>query len=89
MDERLPTVGGVVVYHDPHGNPSDALVTAVWSATCINLIIVSRDDKKTDEYGRQIERYTSMSHKNTMKVHGFYWRFPDEEPNPYVPPLGT
>lgn len=84
--ERTVHVGDVVVYHDPSGKSSNALVTAVWGPTCINVIIVSSDETKQDNYGRQIERQTSMSHASVNMVHGFYWRFPDEEPNAYVPP---
>ena len=91
MEElRQPTVGCHVIYHDPKGVPSEALVTAVWSnlpTGCLNLVHVSTDESKSDCYGRQIERVTSLCHKETMKVHGFYWRFPEEEPNHYVPPI--
>lgn len=86
-EERMPQVGDVVVYHDPTGIPSNALVTAVWGAKCINLVITSQDENKTDPYGRQIERQTSMSHASVNRVHGFYWRWPEEEPNAYVPPV--
>lgn len=79
-------VGDVVVYHNPVGRPSNALVQAVWGPTCINIILVSLDESKTDSYGRQIEHQTSCSHKDTMKVHGNYWRLPSEEPNPIVEP---
>jgi hypothetical protein len=82
-------VGGVVVYHDPTGVPHQALVTAVWGPTCINVVFTSADGNKTDTYGRQIERQTSLSHKSVMNVHGFYWRYPDEEPNLYVPPVAV
>lgn len=86
-DTRTAVVGQLVKWHDSKGNEHDALVTAVWGATCINLVVVSKDESKTDQYGRQIERNTSSSHGSVNKVHGFYWRFADEEPNPYVPPV--
>jgi hypothetical protein len=76
-----------VVFHDPVGTPHPALVTAVWSATCINVVFVSSDEAKTDPYGRQIERATSLSHKSVNSAHGMYWRFEDEEPNPVATPL--
>lgn len=75
------------------GNPMNAIVTAVWgyagmtNLPLINLVAVSLDDKKTDGYGRQIERYTSVMHKAQSSVHGYYWRFEDETPNQYVAPL--
>lgn len=86
-EPRVPKVGDVVVWHDPTGKPHNALVQAVWTPTCINVVVVSSDESKTDQYGRQIEHQTSSTHKSSQLVHGFYWRFPDEEPNPYVPPL--
>jgi hypothetical protein len=87
VEQRVPEVGEVVVWHDPVGVPHKALVTAVWTPSCINLIVISKDETKQDVYGRQFERYTSQSYGKTMLVHGFYWRFEDEEPNPYVAPL--
>lgn len=86
-EQKQPRVGEIVVYHDPVGKPSNALVTAVWTPTCINIVIVSEDDSKTDTYGRQIERKTSLQHASVMNVHGNYFRFPDEKPNEYVAPL--
>ena len=87
MENRVVRVGQAVVYHDPVGKPFDAVVTAVWGPTCINVVFVSGDENKQDNYGRQIERQTSLSHKSVMQVHGFYWRFQDEEPNEYKAPL--
>lgn len=79
-------LGKLVIWHDSTGKPHEALVTAVWSDTCINVVFVSSDENRRDEYGRQIERATSCTHASLQKVHGFYWRMPDEEPNPYVAP---
>lgn len=80
--ERDVSVGDQIVYHNPVGVPHRALVTAVWTKSFVNVVIVSSDEGKTDVYGRQIERVTSLSHKSAMPVHGNYWRFDDEEPNP-------
>ena len=81
-------VGDVVVYHDPVGGPHNALVTAVWSKSCLNVVIVSADEAKTDPYGRQVERYTSLCHQGMNGlVYGNNWMFPDEIPNPVVAPL--
>jgi hypothetical protein len=87
MTDRTPKVGQTVVWHNAVGLAHQALVTAVWSPTCINLVVVSSDEKKQADCGRQIERYTSSLHGKTMNVHGFYWRFEDEEPNAYIPPV--
>jgi hypothetical protein len=86
---RRTLVGGHVVYHDPRGEPHDALLTTVWSDDefpLVNLVLVSSDDTRQDAYGRQIERQTSCNHASKMNVHGNYWRFPDETPNAYTPP---
>lgn len=86
-NEREVNVGDVVIAHDPVGKASNALVTAVWGKNCINVVFTSLDPAKTDPYGRQTERYTSFMHGSVNTVHGMYWRFPDEQPNPIVPPL--
>jgi hypothetical protein len=82
-----PRVGQFVKWHDPTGVEHDALVTAVWNPLLVNLVVVSKDTAKIDQYGRQIERQTSSSHKSCYQAHGFYWRFSHEEPNQYTPPL--
>lgn len=84
---KLGHVGQAVKWHNPNGVEHDALLTAVWSENLVNLVVVSQDTTKTDVYGRQTERYTSCSHASVSKVHGNYWRFAEEEPNPYVPPV--
>lgn len=82
-------VGDVVVYVDPVARQFNALVTAVWGPTCINVVLVSKDEAKTDTYGRQIERNTSCpyGHQPGMSwPHGNYWMFPGEEPRPIQQP---
>lgn len=95
---KHPCVGDVVVFHGPCGEAHNALVTAYWGEPtlpdgsvnptlgCLNLVFVSDDESRHDDYGRQIERNTSISYKSTEAVHGFYWRWPEDEPNPYRPP---
>ena len=80
------SVGDYVIWHEADGTACKAIVTAVWSQTCINVVIVSPDETKQDNYGRQIERRTSCGYKNQNNVHGFYWRFPVDEANPYKRP---
>jgi hypothetical protein len=59
-------VGDSVVFVDPTRHEHNAVVTAVWSKDCINVVFVSTDENKTDSYGRQIERETSvMRHSDT------------------------
>jgi len=90
MSDRTPRVGQAIVFCDASAVDHDALVTCVHSKTCINLVFVSGDADRTDTYGRQIERPTSISHVGVEgTAHGFYWRFADEERNPIKAPLET
>jgi len=43
-----------------------------------NLLFVSSDCAKHDSYGRQIERESSVTHKNASGMSGRYWCWPDE-----------
>lgn len=84
-----PNVGDVVKWHDSLAVEHNALVTSVFSDTCINVVVISRDESKTDPYGRQIERHTSQVHKSVQPAHGHYWRRSEESPNPIVQPVAT
>jgi hypothetical protein len=76
--ERERKVGTHVIFVDSRGNPLDALVTAWHSETCINVVFVSSDELRRDNYGRQIEREpTSVCHVS-QNPHGNYWKWPDE-----------
>lgn len=86
---KEPQLGEAVVFCDPRGVDHDALITAVWGPDCINLVFVSGDESRKDSYGRQVERDTSVVHVSRSDVHGFYWRYKDEERNPYKAPLQT
>lgn len=80
-------LGQSVIYVDPVGNDHPALVTAVWSETCVNLVFVSGDPAREDTYGRQIERETSVTHASVQgQAHGRYWRYEGEPKNPVRPP---
>ena len=85
-----PRIGEHVIYCDEHGQDCDALVTEWWGGTdpygCLNLLHVSQDGNRRDQYGRQIERPSSVSHAQVMRVHGRYWRRPDEPRNPVATP---
>ncbi|MGO9378909.1 MAG: hypothetical protein ACLPN1_18790 [Dissulfurispiraceae bacterium] len=78
-----PVLGSVVIYHDPSGTAHDALVTTVHNARMVNLVIVSKDDSKTDGYGRELERATSVPHRSMTQDYSYCFRFTDEETNPY------
>lgn len=77
-------VGDAVVFVDPVAVPHNALVTAVWSETCINVVLVNDDPKSTDVYGRQITRQTSLLNKTVQPAHGMYWMLPGDTQNPVV-----
>lgn len=79
-EARYPKIGMPVVYVDPVGQAHAALVTAVWGEKGVNLVYVTRDESKTDTYGRQIERNTSCLHQSLQAAHGNYWRYQDDEP---------
>lgn len=86
-------VGGHVVYVDPKGVQRDALIQIVWSQDvypgdypCINVVVISADSNRQDQYGRQIEHVTSLVHKDKQGAHGNYYMLPGDTPNPYVAP---
>ena len=63
---------------DPKGNRHNALVICVFGngpsgKPSINMVIVSDDPAKDDPYGRQIERVTSVTHKDDQGATAFYW----------------
>jgi hypothetical protein len=46
---------------------------------CVNLLFVTKDPKKTDPYGSQIERHTSVPHYSVQHaVNGMNYRWPHE-----------
>ena len=75
-------IGDVVTYVDEVGLEYNALVTEIWGPVdrmdtnppCINLLYTSFDDEKTDKYGRQIERRTSIVHQMSQQAHGNYYK---------------
>lgn len=74
----MKEIGDEVRYVDPKGREIRALVTAWWgdpSATdaSINVVFVTPDSDKTDSYGRQTERATSVPHKSNQAAPGNYW----------------
>jgi hypothetical protein len=76
-------IGERVIYVDPIGVEHDALITANWGAkeydetktltTAINVVYVSGDEKRTDQYGRQTLHETSVTHQSSTSAHGRYW----------------
>lgn len=80
---------GHVIYVDGFGVAHDALVTQDWSygkefeiapgaTPSINVVYVTADEDKRDNYGVQIQRETSVVHQVSQQAHGRYWKFADE-----------
>lgn len=87
-EDRPAEVGQHVIYVDELGVDHDALVTVVHGVSCVNLLYVSSDSSKQDQYGRQIERPSSVSRMAIgQTAHGRYYRFTDEEKMPYQAPM--
>jgi hypothetical protein len=85
--ERTYDFDSPIVYVDPKGVRHSALATTWWgldhhkaagTQPGCNLLWVSGDETKTDPYGRQIERATSVVHKSSNPAPGNYWCWPDE-----------
>lgn len=82
---RQPNVGDHVIYVDSVRVKRDAIITAVWvgeygvkAPVGVNLVVVSSDENRQDQYGRQTERFTSVCHKSSQPAPGNYWCFPSE-----------
>lgn len=79
---RVLNVKMAVRFWDEHRVEHDALLTAVHGTLqrdeddkiiqipCVNLVYVSLDESKTDPYGRQVERKTSVPHTNDLHIEG-------------------
>lgn len=89
--ERKYETGQHVVYVDHFGKAHDALITVWWHGdreiSCYlsefgdpgcNVVYVDKDEDKTDTYGRQIYRETSVIHKTKQPAHGNFYCWPDE-----------
>lgn len=66
-------VRDAVIFVDERGVLRPALVTAVWSETCVNLAFVNEDDAQRDDYGIKISRKSSVVHKSIQPAPGNYW----------------
>lgn len=77
-DLNKPEVGEVITYVDEVGVSHDALVTIYFGGVhpngALNCVYVSSDTNKSDPYGRQLERASSVSRQNEhTTAHGRYW----------------
>jgi hypothetical protein len=73
-------VGDAVVFTSATAQEHKALVTAIWgdinspTEPAINIVLVSDDNTRNDQYGRQIERHSSVVHQKMQAAHGMFWR---------------
>lgn len=95
MELRRLDVGQFVRYCSQDRHWYDAIVTAVHgephkathyqtgeevlSYPCVNLVFVVNDEERQDQYGRQIERETSVMHYGGYAASGFFWCHPEDE----------
>lgn len=73
-------VGDAVKFVDTHGIRHNALVTAVWGEgplAALNLVYVLQDPGRQDQYGRQIERPSSVTSHAVTQAPGYFWA-PDD-----------
>lgn len=66
-------IGDHCIYVDPRGNHRAALCTAVHGPNCINVVVVNNDEKQRDDYGRKIERATSVVSRQNQEAQGNYY----------------
>ena len=75
-------VGDPIIWIDEHKEEHPALVTKVWESVGglpgVNLVYVVKDEPKTDQYGRQIQRQTSVCHLSVQPAGAWAWKWPDE-----------
>lgn len=72
-------ISDAVIFVDQLGVEHNALLTAVHGTTdqfdpSVNLLYVSGNTTESDQYGRQINRESSVVHTSSQGAHGNYWR---------------
>jgi hypothetical protein len=85
MEQQTAQLGDAVIYTDPVGRDHHAVITngfgvdgRIGSGAAINVAFVSSDSARTDAYGRQLERESSVQHQSVTPAHGRFWRFAGE-----------
>lgn len=85
MSHRTLSVGDHVIFTDEHRRQHNALLTEVWgtwdhpdSPPAVNLLYVVDEESRNDQYGRQIERESSVVHRKFNSAGGNCWHMPDE-----------
>ncbi len=72
-----------VIFADSMRVEHQALVTAVFTPDCINVVYVTGDETRTDQYGRQTVRETSVPRFNEANCFGRTFRAVDSEQPTY------
>lgn len=65
-----------ILFVDENGLQHNALVQWIHGTVedpTINLVHLAADEAKKDTYGRQVEKRTSVQHKNRTTASGMYW----------------
>lgn len=71
-------IGDAVVYVDPAGYEHEALITAIHGGgekPSLNLVFVVVDENSEDQYGRQINRATSVPERENQAANGNFWHY--------------
>ena len=68
-------VWGCYEGEDHDGNKLGPYTQEQYEETCINVCYMSKDESKTDDYGRQLERDTSVCFAGNMSVRGRCWEW--------------
>jgi hypothetical protein len=73
-------IGETVIFVDSVGKEFPALVTNEFGAwgpenePSINVVYISDDSARTDNFGRQLIRSTSVVHQSNQFAPGNYWK---------------
>ena len=77
---QIRTIGEGVIYVDENRVEHDALLTIVHgpgygpeNEPTVNLLYVSKDADRSDQYGRQVIRESSVAHCSNNGVYGRCW----------------
>jgi hypothetical protein len=68
-------IGDVVTIKTEDGKKVNGLVCCVHNENLINAVFISPEPAKSDSYGRQVDRYSSLQHYTQNSV-GRYWQLP-------------
>jgi hypothetical protein len=88
-EERTVAIGDAVIFTDSVGRDHNAVCTNFFGPKCINVAHASADVARTDTYGRQLERSTSVLHQSGAPPHGNFWRHADEAKKEVSEPSGA